>query len=112
MPTDRSGNPPPLEQDSGLDLERDIGRPLGLVPPAHAVGEIEHRLAREQLRVGDRARRLDAVELDRPPPNGRVAVALDLLDDAHAAPSRCGTESARGTAPQREVPHGAPSLER
>ena len=41
-------HPAALEHDAGLDLERDVGRPLRLVPAAHAVGEREERLARQR----------------------------------------------------------------
>ena len=67
MPHHSERNPAPLEPHSGLDLERDVGRPLRLVPPAHAVGQVEQCLAREQIRLGDGTSRLHAVELG--PPN-------------------------------------------
>ena len=58
-------HPAPLELDAGLHLEPHVGRPLHLVPAAHAVGEREHRLLRKlAVRLG--ARRLDAVEAAAP----------------------------------------------
>jgi hypothetical protein len=37
--------PPALELDARLDLERDVGRPLHLVPAADTVREVEHLVA-------------------------------------------------------------------
>ena len=85
-------HPAALEHDARLDLERDVGGPLRLVPAAHAVGELEQRLARQPRRVGDRARRLDTVELERPlvaPPSSPRS--LISADDRHAAIRSTGT---------------------
>ncbi len=58
--------PAPFEQHAGLDLERDVGRPLRLVPARHAVGEL--RAARRGRSSGSGTARagLDPVELERP----------------------------------------------
>ena len=68
-------HPAALEHHAGLDLERDVGGALRLVPAAHAVGERQERLARQLRRLGDGARGLDAVELERPLAHGLEARA-------------------------------------
>ena len=84
-------NPAALEHDAGLDLELDVARPLSLVPAADAVGQRQQRLARQQLGLRHCARRLDAVELERPLAHGVEAALLDVVDDLHEIIRSTGT---------------------
>ena len=84
MPTVSSGTQRRSSSDAGLDLERDVGRPLRLVPAANAVGErrAAPRAAAapaRRRRAPARRRRARAPTCARP----RRRLALDLRDDAH-----------------------------
>ena len=85
-------HPAPFEHDARLDLERDVRRTLHLVPAADAVGERRGspRAAARRRRHG--ARRLDAVELERPLAN-RLGARARLMSAtiAHAAIRSTGT---------------------
>src|SRR5581483_1724437 len=90
-PDARDRQPAPLQPHAGLDLELDVARPLRLVPAADAVGEREQRFARQQLRLRNGARRLDAVELQRPFAHGFLAATAHILDDPHRNIRSTGT---------------------
>src|SRR5207237_6571195 len=78
-------------QDARLDFELDVMRALRLVPAAHAVRELEQRLARQQLRLSDCARGLLAVQAQRPLAHGFVAPLADVVDNAHRSIRSTGT---------------------
>ena len=77
-------DPPPLELDARLDLHAEVGRTLRFVPAVDTAREREHGLL-GQLPLGPGARRLDAVELERPFPERLVAAVADVGDDLRDA---------------------------
>ena len=89
----RERHPASFEVDSGLDLEPEVGRALRLVPPTHAVGEVEHRPLRQPF-AGDGPRGSDAVEAQRPLRERLVAALAHVghdLGDRHPSIRSTGT---------------------